>query len=155
MASLEQQLEEAMADLAAHTRRVQEMQAELATVTGSATSRGRLVSATVDSGGRLTDLKFHTEEFRTLPPAQLADLVKSTVNEARDAVTAKVGKSVRPLVGEQGDLAQGLFGGSGIEDLLAPLRAMRPDGLAAGLLGETAPAGRSAARRRDEEEFDA
>lgn len=68
MASLEQQLEEAMADLAAHTRRVQEMQAELATVTGSATSRGRLVSATVDSGGRLTDLKFHTEEFRTLPP---------------------------------------------------------------------------------------
>ncbi|MEC4020217.1 YbaB/EbfC family nucleoid-associated protein [Streptomyces sp. H27-D2] len=151
MASLSEQLEEAMAELAEHTQKITQVQEELSRITASATSKDRMVTAVVNPQGEITSLKFHTEAYRTMAPAQLSAVLVTTVNAARVAMTAKVSGSVRPLMGDQDAMADSLFGGGSLDQLLAPLRAMRPQGLAETVLGEKPKAARA---RADEEQFD-
>ncbi|MEU7042753.1 YbaB/EbfC family nucleoid-associated protein [Streptomyces varsoviensis] len=154
MTSLQEQLQSAMAELAEHTERIQEVQKELGRARASATSKDRMVTATVSAHGEITDLKFHTEDYRDMPSAQLAAVLMATVNEARAAMSAQVGGKVRPLMRQQDSLVDGMFGGSSVEDLLAPLRAMRPRGLADTVLGDGGRPPKPARTYEDEEEFD-
>ncbi len=153
MTSLQEQLQSAMAELAEHTERIQEVQKELGRARASATSKDRMVTATVSAHGEITDLKFHTEDYRSMPPAQLGAVLMATVNAARTKMSSQVGGKVRPLMQQQDSLADGMFGGSSVEDLLAPLRAMRPQGLADTVLGDGGRP-KTARKYEDEEEFD-
>ncbi|MFH8435844.1 YbaB/EbfC family nucleoid-associated protein [Streptomyces sp. NPDC018007] len=135
--SFQEQLAEAMTQLAEQTKKIQEVQEELARTSASATSKDRMVTATVNAHGEIVSFKFHTEGYRTMPAAQLAEVLKTTVNTARAEMSTKVSGTVRPLMGAQEELANGFFGGGGeLDDLLAPLRAMRPEGLAETVLGK-------------------
>ncbi|MGW2180950.1 YbaB/EbfC family nucleoid-associated protein [Streptomyces sp. NPDC001732] len=148
MVSFQEQLAEAMANLAEQTRKIQQVQEDLAAASASATSKDRMVTASVNAHGEVLSFKFHTEGYRTMPAAQLAEVLKTTVNAARLEMTTRVSGSVRPLMGAQDDLAKGFFGGGELDELLAPLREMQPGGLAETVLGDRKkPAG-----RRDEEE---
>lgn len=136
--SFQEQLAEAMAQLAEQTKKIQEVQEELARTSATATSKDRMVTASVNAHGEVVSFKFHTEGFRTMPTAQLAEVLKTTVNAARAEVSSKVTGTVRPLMGAQEDLADGFFGGGGeLDDLLAPLRAMQPQGLTETVLGKS------------------
>ncbi|MFJ2027820.1 YbaB/EbfC family nucleoid-associated protein [Streptomyces sp. NPDC087897] len=135
--SFQEQLAEAMAQLAEQTKKIQEVQEELARTSASATSKDRMVTVSVNAHGEIVSFKFHTEGYRTMPAAQLAEVLKTTVNTARAEMSAKVSGTVRPLMGAQEELANGFFGGGGqLDDLLAPLRAMQPDGLTETVLGK-------------------
>ncbi|MET9921977.1 YbaB/EbfC family nucleoid-associated protein [Streptomyces sp. NPDC059605] len=150
MVSFQEQLAEAMAGLAEQTRKIQQVQEELATASASATSKDRMVTASVNAHGEVLSFKFHTEGYRTMPAAQLAEVLKTTVNAARLEMNNKVSGSVRPLMGTQDDLAKGLFGGGELDELLAPLREMQPEGLTGTVLGDRKkPAG----GRGEEDEF--
>ncbi|MEE1811710.1 YbaB/EbfC family nucleoid-associated protein [Streptomyces sp. BE133] len=150
MVSFQEQLAEAMAGLAEQTKKIQQVQEELARASASATSKDRMVTASVNAHGEILSFKFHTEGYRTMPGAQLAEVLKNTVNAARTEMNSKVSGSVRPLMGSQEELASGFFGGGELDDLLAPLRAMQPDGLTETVLG----GGRKpSANRGEEDEF--
>ncbi|WP_069174092.1 YbaB/EbfC family nucleoid-associated protein [Streptomyces griseus] len=150
MVSFQEQLAEAMAGLAEQTKKIQQVQEELARASASVTSKDRMVTASVNAHGEVLSFKFHTEGYRTMPPAQLAEVLKTTVNAARTEMSSKVSGTVRPLMGSQEELARGMFGGGELEDLLAPLRAMQPEGLTETVLG----GGRKpSANRGEEDEF--
>ncbi|MEU5714532.1 YbaB/EbfC family nucleoid-associated protein [Streptomyces sp. NPDC020403] len=150
MVSFQEQLAEAMAGLAEQTKKIQQVQEELARASASATSKDRMVTASVNAHGEVLSFKFHTEGYRTMPPAQLAEVLKTTVNAARTDMSSKVSGTVRPLMGSQEELARGMFGGGELDDLLAPLRAMQPEGLTETVLG----GGRKpSANRGEEDEF--
>ncbi|MFF8915547.1 YbaB/EbfC family nucleoid-associated protein [Streptomyces sp. NPDC015032] len=150
MVSFQEQLAEAMAGLAEQTKMIQQVQEELARASASATSKDRMVTASVNAHGEILSFKFHTEGYRTMPGAQLAEVLKTTVNAARTEMNSKVTGSVRPLMGSQEELASGFFGGGELDDLLAPLRAMQPEGLTETVLG----GGRKpSANRGEEDEF--
>lgn len=65
--SFQEQLAEAMAQLAEQTKKIQEVQEELARTSATATSKDRMVTASVNAHGEVVSFKFHTEGFRTMP----------------------------------------------------------------------------------------
>ncbi|MFD8960450.1 YbaB/EbfC family nucleoid-associated protein, partial [Streptomyces anulatus] len=122
--SFQEQLAEAMAQLAEQTKKIQEVQEELARTSATATSKDRMVTASVNAHGEVVSFKFHTEGFRTMPAAQLAEVLKTTVNAARAAVSSKVTSSVGPRFGAPGGVGNGWLGGGGARvDIGAPPRA--------------------------------
>ena len=81
-------------------------------------SKNRMVSVTVDSGGRLTELVFKGNRYRNLAPAELASVVKDTISRAQVAAEEAVrGAASGLLPGESGGF-DGLFGkGLGFDEL--------------------------------------
>jgi hypothetical protein len=85
-------LEHAIADLRAEQARIQAATDHMTTLTGSATSKDRMVTATVDSRGRLTDLKLAGTRYRQLAPNELTTRIVDTVRAAQeDAARAAAG----------------------------------------------------------------
>jgi DNA-binding protein YbaB len=75
---------EAIADLRAEQSRIQAATEQMSSITGSAVSKDRVVTATVDSQGRLVDLKLAGTRYRKLAPAELTASIVATVREAQD-----------------------------------------------------------------------
>jgi DNA-binding protein YbaB len=83
-APMQDQLEAAMARLRQQREKIREFQSAMEERTVSVTSKNRMVSATVDSRGRLTALSFKGNRYRSLPPAELGALVVETVSQAQE-----------------------------------------------------------------------
>jgi DNA-binding protein YbaB len=77
-------LEHAMADLRAEQARIMAATDQLTKLTGSATSKDRVISATVDGQGRLLELKLTGTNYRRLAPAELTTRIADTVRAAQD-----------------------------------------------------------------------
>lgn len=75
-----------------------QMQEDFDQITGSARSKRRQVSVTVDANGDIIELKFHGQGYRNLPPAELADIIVQTFREARREAQAQVSESVSDLL---------------------------------------------------------
>ena len=92
-APLHNRLESALAELRGQQGKIRDFGAAMAARTTAVTSKNRMVSATVNSSGRLVELTFKGNRYRNLPPAELSALVVETVTKAqqtssREAVTA-------------------------------------------------------------------
>jgi DNA-binding protein YbaB len=77
-------LEHAMADLRAEQARIMAATDQLTKLTGSATSKDRVITATVDGQGRLLELKLTGTNYRRLAPAELTARIADTVRAAQD-----------------------------------------------------------------------
>ncbi|MGI5229455.1 YbaB/EbfC family nucleoid-associated protein [Actinoallomurus sp. CA-142502] len=80
----EYDLNAAIADLRAEQARIEAATDRMSSVTGSAVSKDRAVTATVDSQGRLVELKLAAERYRRIAPAELAASIVATVRQAQD-----------------------------------------------------------------------
>jgi hypothetical protein len=94
---------------------------EIPEISGTARSKRRQVSATVDARGEIVELKFHGTGYRSLAPAELAEIIVQTIRDARTEAHTKM----RELIGETMpgglDIADLLEGGElGWPDLLDP-----------------------------------
>lgn len=74
----------ALADLRAEQARIKAAADRMTSVTGSATSKDRMITATVDSQGRLVDLKLAGTRYRQLSPKELTSRIVQTVRSAQD-----------------------------------------------------------------------
>jgi DNA-binding protein YbaB len=74
----------AIADLRAEHTRIQEVTDRMKSVTGSASSKDRMVTATVDGQGRLVDLTLAGNRYRQLAPGELASRIVATIRSAQD-----------------------------------------------------------------------
>jgi hypothetical protein len=77
-------LSEAIVGLRAEQSRIQAATEHMSSITGSAVSKDRMMTATVDSQGRLVDLKLEGTRYRKLSPAELTARIVATVREAQD-----------------------------------------------------------------------
>ncbi len=93
----ESAFERVLADIEKKREDLERIQRSLNESTGSARSARRQVSATVDARGEITALKFHGQGYRSLPPAELADIIVSTIREARVAARTQMWESVQDL----------------------------------------------------------
>jgi hypothetical protein len=80
----EYDLGHAIADLRAEQARIQAAGDRMASLTGSAASKDRMVSATVDSQGRLVDLTLTGTRYRQLAPPELCTRIVETVRAAQE-----------------------------------------------------------------------
>jgi hypothetical protein len=81
-------------------------------------SKRRLFSVTVGIGGELQALTFNGETYRTLAPAELAQLIVETVTQARTAVRDEASETlseVWPIGGKEFNL---LTTASNLEELM-------------------------------------
>ncbi|MGF1429410.1 YbaB/EbfC family nucleoid-associated protein [Kitasatospora sp. LaBMicrA B282] len=122
------QLQQAMAGLQEHRARMQEAQLELQAATASVTSKDRLVTAVVGPQGQVMSITFHTDDYREMAPAQLGRVLTDVLNAARAQMGEKVTSTMRNFQGLGDMLRQTMVGGADaqLEELLTPLRAMRP-----------------------------
>ena len=89
-------MQDAIAELRAEQAKIQEAGERMNRLTGSASSADRMITATVDSQGRLVDLKLTGGRYRKLAPAELTGRIVETVraaqeNAARQAADAFAG----------------------------------------------------------------
>jgi DNA-binding protein YbaB len=123
---LADQVEQAMARLKDHRARMDEVRAELRQATASVTSKDRMVTAKAGPQGQIVSLTFHTTAYRTMAPAQLADVLTEVLNEARARVGEQVTEAMRSVSGIGEVLKLSMTGGTELDGLLAPLRSLRP-----------------------------
>jgi DNA-binding protein YbaB len=91
-------------------RQLGEVQEKAATLSGSATSKDGMVTATVGPRGTLTALTFHARALRRLSPTELAEAVVATVQQATDDVQAKAAQLYQPFLPKRADYAELLRG---------------------------------------------
>lgn len=93
----------------------------------SETSKDHLVTATVGAGGALVDLKFNTTAYRSMAPAELAEVVRQTIEAARGRLQRELMATVQPLMPGRvraRDVAEGRLS---VEEFLAEARGGRKD----------------------------
>ncbi|MDX3849465.1 YbaB/EbfC family nucleoid-associated protein [Streptomyces sp. AK02-01A] len=62
----------------------------LSEISATATSKDHLVTATVDSRGSLTELKFNSSRYRSMAPSELSALLTDTIGKAQEDVAAQM-----------------------------------------------------------------
>jgi len=93
-----------------------EVQRNLNSLEAGAESPDRMMSVTVDAQGRLSSVTFRSTGYRSMAPAQLADLIVSTVNRAQRDLRTRAQATAAPMLRDGG--AAGTFDGSSLWDLL-------------------------------------
>ena len=88
--AFESAINEVLADIEKHRQGMAHMHESMREINGTARSKRRQVSAIVDSRGELLELTFHGTGYRNLAPAELADIIVSTVREARASATEQL-----------------------------------------------------------------
>ncbi|GAA5111258.1 YbaB/EbfC family nucleoid-associated protein [Haloechinothrix salitolerans] len=92
-------IDTAAADNRRRTESYQRMSAELAEVTGTATSPDGVVTVVTDAAGTVKDIQF-TEATRTVSPAALSASVVHTIASARAAAARSQAEVVRRGLGD-------------------------------------------------------
>ncbi|MFJ2592317.1 YbaB/EbfC family nucleoid-associated protein [Streptomyces erythrochromogenes] len=121
---LEERLAEALAEFEETRGRLDAAAAQAAAISVTVTAKDRAVEATVGAQGELTGLRFPTSRYRTMAPAELANVVMTTISSARAKAASQLLDIYRPfgpIPGLSAD-APGGFGPVDWEDLFAPLR---------------------------------
>lgn len=126
LGSMSEEIEQAMEALRVQQRKAEEIQAELARSCATVTSKDRMVTAKVGPQGQVLALTFHTTGYQEMAPAQLGRLLTDLLNEARAAMGEQVIRAMKQFDGVGDALRLSLSGGSGLDRLLEPLRAMKP-----------------------------
>jgi DNA-binding protein YbaB len=121
-----EQIELAMASLQEQQTRMAAAARELQAATASVTSKDRMVTAKVGAQGQVIALTFHTTAYRAMAPAQLATVLTDVLNEARAEIGDRVTATMGSFRGVGEALRVSMVEGTELEDLLAPLRSMRP-----------------------------
>jgi DNA-binding protein YbaB len=123
-----EQLAQSVAALRAQQARVTRISQELAKATESATSRDRSVTVVVGGQGELREFQFHSEDYRSMPPAELSAILVQLCNQARQQVAQRATEALAPLTAFGQALRESITGGTPVEDLLGPLREARESG---------------------------
>ncbi len=80
----ESMINEMLAEIQKQRENLARLQQGAPEISGSARSKRRQVSATVDAKGELIELTFHGTGYRSLAPAELATIIVDTVRDARE-----------------------------------------------------------------------
>lgn len=120
----EEQYEQALEEYRRQRESLVEVQARLRTISCAATAPRRSVTVTVGPHGELTDLRFPTNGYKKMPPAELASVILATFAEARSKALDEVANLMAPLL-PPGVPARDLVAGD--VDLVEPMPENPPD----------------------------
>jgi DNA-binding protein YbaB len=121
VASLHDQLDEAMRELHAFQGRMLETREEMRKTSVSVRSKDRTLTVTLGARGEVREIAFHGEGYRAMAPAELSAVLVDTLNEARSELTRKVRSAFRPHRDFGRKLRESMTGGSELDGFLAPL----------------------------------
>ncbi|MGW9350123.1 YbaB/EbfC family nucleoid-associated protein [Nocardiopsis flavescens] len=91
-------------------RAYSERSASLASESAEAVSKDRLVTARIDSAGELVGLKFNTQGYRDMAPAELSTAIMDVVRRARAVMAERVTAAYQPFAPNGVDVAAAIKG---------------------------------------------
>lgn len=95
--SLEDQLEQALAEYREKRASLRDVQARLSELSSTAKAPRNTVSVTVDAHGRVTDVSFPVNAYKKMAPAELATAVRETISQAQAAARTKLAELIEPM----------------------------------------------------------
>jgi hypothetical protein len=121
---MEEHLAEALAEFEETRTKLSEAGAAAARISATVMAKDRSVEATVGPQGELTQLRFPTSLYRTMPPAQLASVLMTTIGAARAQAAEQLAAIYRPFGPIPGlsPTGEGGFQELDWDELFAPLR---------------------------------
>ncbi|MGC4945593.1 YbaB/EbfC family DNA-binding protein [Streptomyces sp. DT224] len=121
---IEERLAQALAEFEETRAQLRNAGAAAARISATVMSKDRTVEATVGAQGQLTNLRFPGTRYRTLPPAQLASVLMTTIATARTQAAEQLADVYRPF-GPLPGMAptdEGGFQELDWDELFAPMR---------------------------------
>ncbi|GAA3438160.1 YbaB/EbfC family nucleoid-associated protein [Kutzneria kofuensis] len=116
MSEYDDAVEKLMAEYQQQLEKLGEHQRKMSELTGTGVSQRKQVSVTVGAQGQLMELKFLTDSYRDMAPAELSNLIIDTFAAARNelikqqrelmAANAPAGLNVDALFGPDADLTK-------------------------------------------------
>jgi DNA-binding protein YbaB len=97
---MREQMEAELERLHTTMRELSDASASLESATEEAVAKNRLVAATVDGTGRLTELKFHTDGYRSMAPAELSAAIVEVVGRAQRQMAERVSQAYEAFMPE-------------------------------------------------------
>ncbi|MET9535479.1 YbaB/EbfC family nucleoid-associated protein [Streptomyces sp. NPDC006649] len=122
----QEQLDEMMGKLAEHRDSLLATQRELAKYTVTVQSKDRMLTVVAGAQGDVREVKFHTDAYRDMAPAELGAALVEVIGQAREQAGQKVRETVSPFQGAGAALRKSMTGGNEMDDLMGPLREMWP-----------------------------
>lgn len=87
-----------------------ESQKKIHAITATVSSVRNELTVTVGHTGEIQTLRFNNRDYRNLGPEALAELVTTTITQAREQVAEAVQAAMRPMLGDDSSL-QGMLTG--------------------------------------------
>jgi DNA-binding protein YbaB len=116
--SFENQLTEAMRELREKQGEIASAIGKLNEATATATSKDRMLKATVDGQGKLTELAFNGKRWREMAPKELGAKIVEVVAEAQEQAALKTSELMGGLVPAGLDLEQLRTVGPDLESMI-------------------------------------
>ena len=104
-------IQEAAAELDRSQERLGKLRGQLAKASTKVTSADRMVTVELDSSGELSSIRFNSQKFRRLAPAELAGILLDTITKARAQSRERILGAFRSVMPAGA--------GMGLDDLLA------------------------------------
>lgn len=98
MSSLQDQLEQALAEYRQTRADLTAMQAKLAEMSVTATAPRNVVSVTADAHGQITGIAFPSNAYKNMAPLELANAVRDTVHKAQTMAREQMTELVEPMM---------------------------------------------------------
>lgn len=117
-----------LTNLQQQRERLAEASKSMREVTANATTKDRMVKATVDARGRLTDLTFSGNRWRDLAPRELATKVLDVITRAQDKAEKAVIELAAPVTPGGIDLQKFMKEGPDFDEILADLEPSGDNG---------------------------
>ncbi|MFF8883753.1 YbaB/EbfC family nucleoid-associated protein [Streptomyces flaveolus] len=122
----DEQIEELRATYQTQLAQIGELQRRMREVSGTATAKAQAMKVTVGPQGEVTAVEFPTGAYRRMTPKELADLVTSTIQDARAKANAALAEVMAPHLPTGMDADRLLRGTADVGELLSQEPAM-PD----------------------------
>jgi hypothetical protein len=130
-------LNEVMAEIQKQREELMRLHREMPEISGSARSKRRQVSVTVDARGDVVELTFHGTGYRSLAPNELSAVIVDTIREAKANASRQLWDAVGDIFPDAADLADLMSGDVDWTDALSPPKPLLD------LLKPPAPAARA------------
>ncbi|MFD0584820.1 YbaB/EbfC family nucleoid-associated protein [Dactylosporangium darangshiense] len=98
---------------------ISDFERHIAEAQTTVTAKNRAVSVTVDGRGELVDMKFPTNSYRTMAPAEFAQLLVETVGTARDQARNSAAALLQNLLPGRLPIADMLRGPVNFDSMMA------------------------------------
>ncbi|MEC3975214.1 YbaB/EbfC family nucleoid-associated protein [Amycolatopsis sp. H20-H5] len=96
----EEQLEQSIAQYREQQAGLVEFQRALGNISCSATAPRQVVTVSVGCQGEVTSLRFPTDAYKRMVPAELSEVILATINEARAQAMDEYAELLSPLLPE-------------------------------------------------------
>lgn len=116
----DEQLEQSIAKYREQREGLVDLQRDLGAISCSATAPRQVVTVSVGHQGEVTSLKFPSDAYKRMVPAELSEAILTTINEARAKALDEAAKLLAPMLPERFNAREIVEGKANLRSMMPP-----------------------------------